>query len=109
MSFWRKTQAEKDAAAALRASRENLSVARTQVKIAKADYKASKAVGKRELTELRARRSALKTQRAEERDEARYVSALDRLERDRERGKARPIKVRGSRRARRHRRARARR
>jgi hypothetical protein len=116
MSFWRRTHEEKAAAAALKAEKERLYVAKmlakaakTKAATAKAAYRQSRYSGKQGIIEARARRTSVRLQRAEEREEARYVTATDRLERDRLRGLAKQVRVRGSSRARRHRRSRPRR
>jgi hypothetical protein len=95
MSFFHRTPEERDARAALKAAKSNLYVAKTQVKTAKAQLRTTKAGRK-------ARKITLQTQRVAERDEARYVTATDRLERDRVRGRAKPVRVRGSSRSRRY-------
>jgi hypothetical protein len=109
MGFFFKTHEEKAAAADLKREKEALHVAKLQAKAAKVRAKAERVTGKKGIVEAHARRVAAKLQRAEEREEARYVSATDRLERDRAKGKARVVRVRGSRRARGHRRSRPRR
>src|SRR4029077_20330184 len=116
MSFWRRTPEEKAAAAALKVEKERLYVARTnaktqatRAKIARANYKLNRLAGKQRITEARTRRGASKLQGSEEQEEARYISAVDRLERDRTRGRAKPVRVRGSSRTRRYRRSRPRR
>lgn len=101
MAFWRKSQEEMDAKAALAAAKANLHTAKTQVKTARTVLRTAKATRK-------TRRLALRTQSLEEHEEARYVTAMDRLDRDRRRGRAKPVRVRGSRRARRYRRSRPR-
>lgn len=105
MPFWNRSQAEREAKAALSAARENARIARAQVKTAKAVLKTTKATGQRQRIELRTRAAALKHQRAEERQEARYFGELGRLQRDELRGRAKPVRVRGSRRSRRYRRS----
>ena len=116
MSFWRRTPEEKAAHAALRAEKERLYVARqqaatqaTRAKVARAKYKLNRLEGKQRVTEAKTRRVATRLQRSEEREEARYISVVDRLERDRSKGKAKVVRVRGSRRTRRYRRSRPRR
>ena len=115
MSFWRRTPEEKAARAALKAEKERLYVARAQAKtlraraaIARVGLKATKIAGRERITEAKTRRAAVRLQRSEELQEARYITAIDRLDRDRRRGKAKTVRVRSSPRARRHRRSRPR-
>jgi hypothetical protein len=84
MGFFRKSPEEKEARAALNAEKDRLRIAKLQTKAAK---------------------TALKASHVEERE----LDAVDRLERDRRRTRAKPVRVRGSRRARGFRRARPRR
>lgn len=127
MSFFRRTPEEKAAAAALRAERERLYIAKARAKTANAALKSSEVEskqraraaraairaarisGRQRVAEAKTRRVATRFQRAEEREEARYVVATDRLERDRMRGRVKPVRVRGSSRTRNYRRRRPRR